>query len=159
MSWSERGSTARAFVALAWVRVALPALGFRRVHARLARLADGPIDPIAGAPGPARNPVVDATARAVDRAARCGPRQPSCLPRALTLWWLLRRQGIAAELRIGARRVADRLEAHAWVECDGRVLNDHADIHDRFAAFGGPIRSMAGFRTTGSTRLLGGSRG
>ena len=40
------------------------------------------------------------------------------------LWWLLRRRGIAAELRIGARKEFERFEAHAWVEVDSAVLND-----------------------------------
>lgn len=49
----------------------------------------------------------------------------NCLDRALTLWWLLRRRGVAADLRIGARKEGGRFEAHAWVEV-GRVVLDEA---------------------------------
>ena len=54
---------------------------------------------------------------------------------SLALWWLLRRQGIASDLRLGMRKDASRFEAHAWVEYLGRVLNDRNDVHRRFAPF------------------------
>ncbi len=39
----------------------------------------------------------------------------SCLPESLAVWWLLGRQGIASNLRIGVRKVDQRLDGHAWV--------------------------------------------
>jgi hypothetical protein len=57
---------------------------------------------------------------------------PTCLHRSLTLWWLLRRQGVASELRIGVRKEQGRFEAHAWVERAGVALNDRADIGQDF---------------------------
>lgn len=122
------------------MRLALASLGFRRVHGMLSRwvaaLAVAALDEPA-----IRAARAAATLRALERAAGCGPSRPSCLPRSLTLWWLLRRQGLPAELRIGVRREGDRLEAHAWVEQDGVVLGDHADVHDRFHAFVGSIQT------------------
>lgn len=122
------------------MRLALSSLGFRRVHGMLSRwvaaLAVAALDEPA-----IRAARAAATLRALERAAGCGPSRPSCLPRSLTLWWLLRRQGLPAELRIGVRREGDRLEAHAWVEQDGVVLGDHADVHDRFHAFVGSIQT------------------
>jgi hypothetical protein len=46
----------------------------------------------------------------------------TCLRQALVLQWLLARREIATELRIGVRREADRLMAHAWLELDGAAL-------------------------------------
>lgn len=63
----------------------------------------------------------------------------NCLSQSLTLWWLLRRQGIESELRIGVRKHAGGLEAHAWVECLGEVLNDRADVRERLVPFDGAI--------------------
>lgn len=50
----------------------------------------------------------------------------SCLPKSLALARFLERRGIAATVRIGVRTAAGRLEAHAWVVVDGRVVNDDA---------------------------------
>lgn len=77
----------------------------------------------------------DDTVRMVDVAARHLPWQPTCLPRSLVLWFLLRRQGVPAELRIGVQRSEQQLEAHAWVEVDHRVVNDTPDIAARFPPF------------------------
>jgi hypothetical protein len=78
-----------------------------------------------------------ALARLVDAAARRAPGRPSCLPRSLTLWWLLRRRGTDSTLRIGVRTVAGRLEAHAWVDHAGQPVNDTADVAERFPPFEG----------------------
>jgi hypothetical protein len=58
------------------------------------------------------------------------------------LWWLLRRRGIATELRIGARKEFERFEAHAWVEVDAEVLNDASAEHQHFVPFDGPITPL-----------------
>jgi hypothetical protein len=63
----------------------------------------------------------------------------NCLEKSLVLWWLLRRRGIAAELRIGARKELGRFEAHAWVEMDSQVMNDAGEEHRHFVPFEGPI--------------------
>jgi hypothetical protein len=46
----------------------------------------------------------------------------ACLQRSLVATWLLRRHGFAAEMVIGCRPLP--FESHAWVEIDGRVVND-----------------------------------
>lgn len=66
----------------------------------------------------------------VDMAARNHVYPMTCLRQALTVQWLLARRGIAADLRIGVRRDAGALEAHAWVECAGQA----AGLEMRFAA-------------------------
>jgi hypothetical protein len=65
--------------------------------------------------------------------------QASCLEKSLVLWWQLRRRGIAAEMRMGARKQAGRFEAHAWVELGNVVLNDSGETHAHFAPFDGAI--------------------
>jgi len=57
----------------------------------------------------------------------------------MTLWWMLRREGIPGELYIGARKEEGRFEAHAWVELGGQVLNDGAEVHQHYARFDAPI--------------------
>jgi hypothetical protein len=59
----------------------------------------------------------------------------NCLEQSLVLWWLLRRRGIAADLRIGARKDEQRFEAHAWVEFCGMALNSGREDHLHFEPF------------------------
>jgi hypothetical protein len=66
----------------------------------------------------------------------------SCLEQSLVLWRQLMRRGIAAEIRIGARKEAGRFEAHAWVELGNVILNDFGEAHIHFAPFEGSILSQ-----------------
>jgi hypothetical protein len=60
-----------------------------------------------------------------------------CLGRSLLLWFLLRRRGVDAILAVGALPAAQGdLDAHAWVEVDGRPVNDAADVRERYGNFG-----------------------
>ncbi|MGA8144871.1 MAG: lasso peptide biosynthesis B2 protein [Candidatus Acidiferrales bacterium] len=59
----------------------------------------------------------------------------TCLEQSLVLRWLLRRRGMNADLRIGARKEADRFEAHAWVELNGAVLDGGDSEHLHFVPF------------------------
>ena len=76
-----------------------------------------------------------AIARLMRIAASHGLYRASCLHQSLVLWSLLRRNGIASEIRFGARKEEGELEAHAWVECHGIALNEEGDLRRRFAPF------------------------
>ena len=120
---------AQAFLALPLVALGLRCWGFRRLQARLnQRVARAPHSSVLVA----ELDQARATARLVQAAARYGLFRPTCLPQSLVLWWLLRRQGLAADLRIGVKPEPNRLEAHAWVEFQGQALNDGADVARRF---------------------------
>lgn len=57
-----------------------------------------------------------------------GPWRKTCLKRACVLYYLLRRAGRPAELRIGVRRDHAKLAAHAWLTRNGLpVLEAGAD--------------------------------
>lgn len=67
-------------------------------------------------------PTAKQIAWAVQVAAQYIP-SAACLPQALTVQLLYRRQGYPANLRIGvAKNQQGRLEAHAWVESQDRVV-------------------------------------
>lgn len=70
--------------------------------------------------------VVDVTVRGVCTAAAFYPRRALCLEQSLALTWLLRRRGVPAELRVGVQ--PRPFYAHAWVEVDGRALNEPSDL-------------------------------
>jgi hypothetical protein len=50
--------------------------------------------------------------------------RPTCLQQSLALWWLLRRQGIVAELQLGVKKNLTEFSSHAWVELGDCVVND-----------------------------------
>jgi hypothetical protein len=58
----------------------------------------------------------------VDEACVWYVKRVACLQRSVVSTWLLRRHGLAAEMVIGCRPLP--FESHAWVEVDGRVVND-----------------------------------
>jgi hypothetical protein len=59
----------------------------------------------------------------------------SCLELSLVLCRMLRQRGMNADLRIGARKEANRFEAHAWAELDGTVIDGGAAEHLHFVPF------------------------
>lgn len=67
-------------------------------------------------------------ARRVERAAERLPFTTKCLPRAMALSWLLRRQAIGHSVVIAVRPAESRGstdDLHAWVETDGvKVMGD-----------------------------------
>ena len=86
-------------------------------------------------------------AELVGLAARFHLHPVRCMTRSLTLQFLLTRRGLDAELRIGVRKDADRLRAHAWLELAGEPLGEPADVDQLFP----PLVSLSS-RETLSTR-------
>jgi hypothetical protein len=79
--------------------------------------------------------LVDETARHLVLAAAFYPRRALCLEQSLALYVLLRRRGVAAELKIGVQPLP--FQAHAWVEVGGRALQEHGVQPSQFATFAG----------------------
>lgn len=87
--------------------------------------------------GAAPQPTADLVRRSVvniNRVKRYSPLRGNCLSQSLALSRLLRRRGITPDLRLGVRLTGSKFDAHAWVEYDGRVLNDTQDVQTRFSA-------------------------
>jgi hypothetical protein len=123
--------------AQAWTALLAADLGLRAFpFARMARAPRvSPPEPPEGAP---EAKTVGRLAWATAAAARHHLYPMPCLPRALTLRWLLARHGIAAELRIGVARRAGELAAHAWVEWQGRALGEPAGTADELRPLEAP---------------------
>ena len=73
--------------------------------------------------------------RMVNAAVRNVWRNATCLEKSLVLCRLLARQGLRPQIRIGARTVNGRFEAHAWVEHNGLAINEPEDAHRHYATF------------------------
>jgi hypothetical protein len=75
------------------------------------------------------------SARMVNAAVRNLWRRATCLEKSLAIWSLLGRQGVASQLRIGARNDNGKFEAHAWVEHNGIAINEPENLHRHYATF------------------------
>jgi hypothetical protein len=65
----------------------------------------------------------------------------TCLVQALATDWLLRDIGEPADLRIGVVRSGDgAVQAHAWVECQGRVVAGKIARLSRYSVLQGTRR-------------------
>ena len=141
LSAFERGIVLEAAGGLLATWAGLRVIGFRRWERVLAIFAP-PASATGFAPVKSVEEPALLIARMEDAAARNLFLHTNCLEQSLVLWWLLRRRGIEAVLRIGGRKDSQRFEAHAWVEVDSEVLNDTSEQHRHFVPFEKPILSM-----------------
>jgi Transglutaminase-like superfamily len=75
--------------------------------------------------------IAERICHAVDLASICYWKEVGCLQRSAATTCLLREYGVAARLVIGAKQLP--FKAHAWVEVDGRVVNDKTYVPDIYA--------------------------
>ena len=113
------------------LHVALRFVRLKRLFRGLERVLERPVEQDAAE----RAAIVRQVRSAVALAACHGLTRGSCLSRSTSVWWLLRRRGVPAELRIGVRKYHRELKAHAWVECQGLAVNDSARRVQAYAAF------------------------
>lgn len=78
----------------------------------------------------------------MSKALRISLIKGKCLSQSLVLWHILDCQGITSRVRVGFKKdealspIGNRnFSAHAWVEYQGVVLNDHPDVYERFVVF------------------------
>jgi len=92
---------------------------------KIDRWLKGGLDAAGGTPATVSEwNVMTRRARWVNAAARYPLPWARCLQRSLALCTWLDRSGLRPVLKIGVRLDGGALSAHAWVERDGRVVND-----------------------------------
>ncbi len=107
--------------------LALWLLPFRTLRRFLTRLAVP-----AGVAASSGGPSPDRIAWAVRATSRYIP-AANCLPQALAAYTLIKRQGYTANMRIGVTKgKGGQLEAHAWVESEGRIVIGGSDSPSHF---------------------------
>src|SRR4051794_3899604 len=67
--------------------------------------------------------IIAAAQRALRWSEYAVPGRLTCLQRTVALYRLLTRRGVATRPQIGVRKQGDDLEAHAWLEYQGRIVN------------------------------------
>jgi hypothetical protein len=85
-----------------------------------------PVGKTTPAPG-----AVECICSAFDMACIWYWKEALCLQRSAATACLLRRYGVTAQMVIGAQQMP--FKAHAWVEVEGRVVNDKAYIPEIYA--------------------------
>jgi Transglutaminase-like superfamily len=132
LSRDERRLVTSAAATLAIVRIALwtiPYASVRRIVSVLARAARRDLR--------FPKPTAEQISWAVGAASSGIPGGANCLAKALAAEVMLSRFGYDCNLRIGVTKaVSGQLEAHAWLESDGKVLIGQFDL--------GRYRTLAG---------------
>jgi hypothetical protein len=130
LSWREQLTFLWAVFLLPCTAASVRLFGLRRSVSFLIKHSNLSPDPDTDL----RQQRVESLTRLVRAAAAHGFYRANCLQQSLSLWWLLRRKGIPSNLQIGMQQEADQIKGHAWVEYEGRVLNDTPDVRHRYTA-------------------------
>jgi hypothetical protein len=110
------------------VKLGLVVLGFARTMRFIEWLVGGRGESVVPPDG-----WVDDVARGVVTAAVFCPGRVECLEQSMVLYYLLRRHGVAAELRFGVR--TNPFAAHAWVMHRGVAVDQELERLELFAVF------------------------
>lgn len=112
---TDRWLLIKSFIFLWAIRLGFWILSFPKVHrmvlVKIQRSAYSPY----------KQPAIRQVPWAVTVASRY-VLKATCLTQALTVQILLAQMGIRSDLRIGIKKVTEILEAHAWVELEGKVI-------------------------------------
>ena len=77
--------------------------------------------------------VIDRACMAVNYACVWYPKQALCLQRSFVTTYLLRKHGVRAQMVLGAQKLP--FKAHAWVEVDGRAINERSNVQATYAVW------------------------
>lgn len=130
LSAIDRRLLMQAWFLLLAVDIGLRMLPFQSVRRKLAQHPRGP------APAQVEQ-AIRRTAYWVDRAERHHLYAITCLRRSLVLQRLLAGQGIAAELRFGVRPEGGTIQAHAWLEREGKPVSEPEALVGKFTTLAG----------------------
>ncbi|PYU23551.1 MAG: lasso peptide biosynthesis B2 protein [Acidobacteria bacterium] len=76
---------------------------------------------------------IDRVCTAVNYACIWYPKQALCLQRSFVITNLLRKHGVQAHMVLGAQKLP--FKAHAWVEVDGRAINERSNVQAIYAVW------------------------
>ena len=136
LTLSEQIILLAALIVLPLTAASLRVFGFKRCQRVLSRISSRP-----KRKSPTLLQRAGVTARTVAIAANHGPYRAKCLVRSMTTQFLLSCQGIDSVLRIGISKPRGLFEAHAWVICEGKIINDHPDIESHYRPFTATTRT------------------
>jgi hypothetical protein len=112
---------AESFLFLLWIECVM---AFRSLESLLRQVRDA----APGIGGTDQLPGIEELCSSMDFACVMYPKCVLCLQRSAATALLLRRHGFNAQMIIGAQVLPPR--SHAWVEVDGRVVNDKPYVQE-----------------------------
>jgi len=59
----------------------------------------------------------------------------NCLSICTTYWWLMKQRGINTQMKFGMAKADDKLLAHSWLECQGKLLSYEPNPRKKYIAF------------------------
>ncbi len=121
MDGQHRRLFVAAWLSLPVIDLLLRVIGLERTRRLLARASPVPPGDPREAAGRDGIELAEELAGLIALAGRHAVANGTCLRQALLLWWMLRRRGLASEIRIGVSK-QDGFRAHAWVELAGREV-------------------------------------
>lgn len=131
LSWGDRQLLFSTILLLSTIRLGLRLLRFQTLQHLLIKMI--PRTTVL----PLEQASVNKVVWAVEVVSRYMPGGVKCLARALATQVLLGRRGYMTQLRIGvAKSEAGQLEAHAWVESQGRIVIGGLESLTRFTPLG-----------------------
>ena len=129
LSWPDRGRLLLLLFGLPLVAGMVRGFGYVRTRRWLERHA--PVDH-ARVATPGDLEAAQSLAQLAAIAGRQVPVNATCLRQSLLVYTWLRRRGLAPELKLGVRRQDTVMDAHAWVELEGKALAPAEIIHRPF---------------------------
>lgn len=125
--------TIKALMTFLWLDFMLRVRGFQNAYDVVVRPDTTDAPPAGKLDTEDQHEVIDRTLSAVRSATRYYWRvRRDCLPKSLTLYILLRGQGVPARVCIGVQKYPF-FAAHAWVEVGDRCLDDNPDQISKLA--------------------------
>lgn len=119
MSTRRAAGAIHCMLLLVAIDLALRTLGYARTLRLVRRLSKrAAVEPHAQ--------LIDATLRQISRATAFYPGRSLCLEQSIVAFVLLRRGGLAVELRLGVQPFP--FSAHAWVELDGVPVTESPEV-------------------------------
>jgi Transglutaminase-like superfamily len=116
-----------------WTWLTLAWLSFRLLGwERTVRIWGGRFRPRTSPGAQDPSSALTTTDRIIRRIASRHPLNPQCKERALVGWCILRRKGLPAKLFMGVMLYP--FTAHAWTECQGRIVADDLARCEQFVA-------------------------
>lgn len=123
LDWQQKKLLLQAYFLLGRMRAAILTISFKRLSKSLQHHPElATLEPL----NKAELKQAKIIGRAVVTAARYTPWDSNCLAQVLTAQRMLAQNQIAGTFFLGAKKDEQKLEAHAWLECDGLILTGEA---------------------------------